>query len=148
MAFFGTFDFGEELFGGEGSIPDPSTIRVPWIFQEADGVDVYEFAINPLNATMPSPRKTITKEKTTIGRPIIFQGRDIPPTMSFSGTILTEAHLNEMRRWTLKENQVSIRDDLQRQYWVYITNFSPTRNYHATYPWRHEFQCEATVLDW
>jgi len=151
MAFFGTFDYGEDFFGvGDGGTTpyDPSHARVPWVFQEANGVDVYEFAINPLDVTVPSHRKTFSKDKTTLGQPIIFEGRGVAPAMSFSGTILTEVHLKEMHRWVLKESQVSIRDDLGRQYWVYLTSFSPTRRYHFSYPWRHEFQCSASVLDW
>lgn len=150
MTFFGTFDFGESLFGEDYVPPDGLTTetRVPWLFQAYNGVDVYEFAVNPLTAKMPSKKRNITKEKTATGAPILFQGRDSVPSMTFGGTILTEAHLNAMRTWAIKQNQVKLTDDLGRQYWVYITSFSPTRNYHADYPWRHDYQAEALVLDW
>lgn len=151
MARFGTFDFGEELFasstsGGSGSAA--AFVRVPWTFQSVHDDDSYEFAINPLDASMPSIEKTFTSQATAAGGQVLFQGRNAPQKMSFSGTILTEVHLNAMREWSAKQKQVSITDDLTRKYWVYITSFSPTRNYKPEYPWMHEFSCEATVLDW
>ena len=160
MAFFGTFLYGEELFGTESPGPGGSTgptwpgssaplVRVPWIFREVyDGEDIYEFAINPLDATMPSIQKTLTKQITASGKPVIFQGRDAVQTMSFSGTILDQIHLEIMNEWFIKEKQISITDDLGQQYWVYLTNFSPTRNYSSQYPWRHEYSANATVLSW
>jgi hypothetical protein len=159
MAFFGTFLYGEELFGTSSSEgpsgpgPQPGqpgnyVVRVPWRFQQISDPDVYEFAINPLDVSMPSIQKTITTEKTASGKDIVFQGNGPPQKLSFSGTILTEVHLNAMREWFYKEKQVSITDDLGRQYWVYLTAFSPTRNYSAQYPWRHEYSADATVLSW
>ena len=147
MAFFGTFDFGEDVFNGGPTTPTIG-VRFPWILQEADGVDYYEFAINPLSAKMPSVRRTITRERTATGNPILFQGRSAPQVLSFSGTILTEEHLNALRTWVQKETQVHITDDLGRGYWVYFTTFSPTRQRSNQSPWRHEFSAEAIVLNW
>lgn len=152
MAFFGTFLYGEELFGadssGPGPGPSPSLIRVPWVFQQLHDPDVYEFAINPLNARMPSVQRIYTKQKTSSGRDVVFQGRDPAQTMGFSGTILTEEHLEIMDVWFSKEKQISITDDLGQQYWVYLTSFNASRNYSSQFPWRHEYSAEATVLSW
>ena len=157
MAKFGTFDFGEELFASAPQTGDPYVppvdaegrlVRVPWIFQALDDPDIYEFAINPLNCTMPAKANTYGTLKTASGSNIVFQGRSPAQTMSFSGTILTQEHLEAMREWSLKEKQVNITDDLGRGYWIYVTSFSPTRQRNVEYPWRHEYSCEATVLSW
>lgn len=151
MAKFGTFKFNEELFGGApsgGGGSSGTLVRVPWTFQEVYDPDEYEFAINPLDASMPSIEKTFTSQATADGNQVLFQGRNLPQKMTFSGTILTEVHLNAMREWSSKQKQVQITDDLVRKYWVYITSFTPTRKYKPEYPWMHEFSCSATVLDW
>ena len=159
MAFFGTFLYGEELFGTASTGGGPSgptwpgssapLVRVPWIFREVyDGEDIYEFAINPLDATMPQIQKTLTIQKTASGKNVTFQGRNQVQTMSFSGTILTEEHYNVMDEWFRKEKQINITDDLGRQYWVYLTGFNPSRQYSPQYPWRHEYSADATVVSW
>ena len=152
MARFGTFDFGEELFGdgsSGGVLPEPTfLVRVPWVLQEIHDPDLYEFAVNPLDVQMSGIRKTFTTQKTSNGKNVVSQGRNQVQTMSFSGTILTEIHLEILREWMRKEKQVSITDDLGQQTWVYFTRFSPTRRYSPQYPWRHEYSAEATILSW
>lgn len=152
MARFGTFNFGEELFGSgaASSIPYSSEdfVRVPWIFQALDDPDIYEFAVNPISAKMPEVTKTYSRQKTAAGGNVIFQGRNQPQTISFSGTILTQEHLGAMREWVSKEKQVYVRDDLARGFWVYLTKFNPSRQYSVQYPWRHEYSCEGSLLSW
>lgn len=148
MAFFGTFKFGEALFGTGGITPQDDFIRVPWTFQEVYDPDIYEFAVNPLDAEMPSIQKTIVERKTSAGRSIIFQGRDQVQTLSFSGTILTELHFRKMEEWFLKEKQINLKDDLGRSYWIYLTSFTPARQPSTDYPWRHEYSAESIVLSW
>lgn len=141
------FDFGEDTFNGGPATPTIG-VRVPWVLREADGVESYEFAINPLTAQMPSIKRTIAREKTATGNPIVFQGRNAAQTMTFGGTIMTQEHLEALRTWTLKETQVHITDDLGRGYWVYFTAFKPSRQRSSQFPWRHEFTAEAVVLNW
>lgn len=144
MAKYGSFFYGEEAFGGSGQILS----RVPWIFQELHSSDEYEFAINPLDAQMPGKEKTFSTQPSADGTQIIFQGRDKVQRMSFSGTILTEAHLIAMKSWSNRDKQIHVMDDLGRGFWIYLKGFSPTREYHPDFPWRHQFSCDAVVLDW
>lgn len=154
MARFGTFIYGDGTLygpGDEGSgpvFPIENLSRVPWIFKDTVTDDEYEFAINPIDATVPSLTKSVTTQYTAAGIPINWEGRPTPQTMSFSGTILTEEHLNIMITWVQKSTQVNLSDDLGRKYWIYITSFSPSRQYSPQYPWRHEYSAEATVLSW
>lgn len=151
MALYGTFNYGEEEYGsggGGGGSPSVLNERVPWTFQGYASEDVYEFAINPLDCSIPSLQKNISTQNTAAGALLFFEGRPTVPSMSFSGTILHEAHYTAMKTWSGTDKQVAVIDDLGRKYWVYIKNFSPTRQYHPEYPWRHEFNVEAVVLDW
>lgn len=151
MALYGTFIYNTDDYGDDsgGSLPIEITgERVPWIFQGYDSEDIYEFAINPLECSVPSIQKQISTQNTAAGGLVYFQGQNTVPSMSFSGTILSEAHYTAMKTWSGADKQVAVIDDLGRKYWVYIKNFSPTRQYHPEYPWRHEFSVEAVILDW
>ena len=150
MALYSTFLYGEEVYSSAGGLSTTQVLqeRVPWVFQAMNSGDSYEFAINPLEATMPQITKTFNTPTTADGSNLLFQGRDKIPTMSFSGTILTEDHLNMMRAWHSIQKQVSITDDLGYKYWVYLKSFSPTRQHTIEFPWHHEFSSEAVVLDW
>lgn len=150
MARYGTFNYGEDIYNGTATFPidEPGITRVPWIFQDVAGDDVYEFAINPIDASVPSVERNISTQYTSGGQPINWQGRDPVKKISFSGTILHEEHYLIMREWAKLKTQVSLSDDLGRKYWVIITKFSPTRQYAPQYPWRHEYSAEATILSW
>ncbi len=150
MAKYGTFIYGDgTLYGdGEAIFPIPGLTRVPWIFRDLAGNDEYEFAINPLDANVPSAKKTVTTDYTTAGNAINWEGRQSPQILSFSGTILTREHYEIMVRWIDKSTQINLSDDLDRKYWILLTSFSPRRVYVPAYPWRHEYNAEATILSW
>jgi hypothetical protein len=150
MARYSTFLYGDgtEYGSGEPVFPVEGLVRIPWIFEDIPTGNVYEFAINPNAATMPAIQKNVTTQYTASGKPINFEGRQSVPTISFSGTILHEAHLEAMESWAAKKNQVSLSDDLGRKYFVVITSFSATRNYNSEFPWRHEYNADAVVISW
>lgn len=149
MARYNTFIYDDGILYADGvAFAIAGEDRVPWVFQDVTTGDEYEFAINPVDASVPSLTKSVTTQYTAAGIPINWEGRPVPQTISFSGTILTEEHLNIMITWVEKSTQVNLSDDLGRRYWIYVTSFSPTRQYSPQYPWRHEYSAEATVLSW
>lgn len=149
MAKFGTFLFGEETFGGASPTEEfQNLVRVPWIFKDVVNDEEYEFAVNPLDTSIPSVEKSVATQYTTAGKAINFEGRSKPQTINFSGTILTEQHLNAMNYWFEKSSQINLSDDLGRKYWIVITNFAPTRQYTPDFPWRHEYSADAIILSW
>ena len=150
MAKYGTFLYGDgTLYGSDEPVfPIENVVRVPWVFKDIAGNDEYEFAINPIDASVPSLERTVTTKYTTDGTAINIEGRIKPQKFEFSGTILHEAHYRKMEEWFAKSSQISLTDDLGRSYWIVLLNFSPTRNYSPDYPWRHEYNCTANVLNW
>lgn len=149
MARYGTFLYGDgTLYSGGATFPIEDLIRVPWTFIDSTEEDEYEFAVNPLDASIPGLEKTVNTKYTAAGTPINTEGRPLPQTFTFSGTILYEEHFNKMNEWFEKSTQVMLRDDLLRTYWVIINEFNPTRRYVSQYPWRHEYSATATVLSW
>lgn len=149
MARYGTFLYGDgTTYGGTGTFPIEDLIRVPWTFIDQVNDDEYEFAVNPLEASVPGVVKTVNTKYTAAGNPINTEGRPQAQSFTFSGTILHEAHFLKMNEWFEKSTQVILRDDLLRSYWVVINEFSPTRVYVPEYPWRHEYSASATVISW
>ena len=150
MAKYGTFIYGDGTLYGEGVpvFPVEGLTRVPWVFKNLATGDEYEFAINPMDASVPSVQKAISTQYTASGKAINWEGKRPLQKISFSGTILSEAHYYAMKAWVESKTQINLADDLGRKYWIIFNSFSPTRNYTPEYPWRHEYSAEATVLDW
>lgn len=151
MAKFNTFIYDSEIvfngaFGGE--FPIDSLDRVPWVFKDIAGDDEYEFAVNPVDASFPVVEKRITTQYTASGRPVNFEGRSAAGYLSFSGTILYQEHYEIMLDWLDKSTQISVTDDLGRNFWIFLTEFSPTRTYHAAFPWRHEYNASGLLISW
>lgn len=122
---------------------------VRWTFYDPTVPETYTFPINPNDGGTPGIAKNITTEVTAApdGSAIIFEGRPSPQTVTFDGTILDQSHLENLITWFSKEHQVRLTDDLGRQYWVYLTSFTPKRVRAATRPWKHTYSAEATILD-
>lgn len=125
-------------------------MTVRWTFYDPTGPTTYNFPINPNEGGSPELRKTISYQNTSApdGKVLVFEGRDSPPTMSFSGTLLTEAQYEAFETWFQKRRQIKITDDLDREYWIYITSYAPKRVRARNYPWKHTYQIEATIIDW
>ena len=145
MGIFGTDVFDEGVFGG-GLPPDvPRPGRVAWTFY--DGVDTYEFLVNPDTASMPTRQKNLTFQATTAGRQVPYEGRPDVGVLRFSGVILHEAQYHAFKNWVSKRKQVQVKDDLDQRYWVYLKNFLPTRVNAIEYPWMMNYSIEGVVLD-
>lgn len=124
--------------------------RIPWVFTDLTDASTYSFPINPKDDGSLQYEKSIVYQNTSApdGKTIIYEGRDTPNTTSFSGTILTEDQYNAMVEWFSKRHQIQVVDDLGRTFSIYITKFNPKRKLSRTYPWRHDYTVEYTILDW
>lgn len=121
---------------------------VKWQFYDGSTTEVFE--VNPNEGGSPTRRKTMTYKNTAApdGKTLVFEGRDEPGEISFSGTLLTQEQFDMFEEWWDKRQQVRITDDLGRQYWVYIHTFDAKRIRARSHPWKHEYTVEATILDW
>ncbi len=125
---------------------------VRWEFFDPVLSSTYVFDVNPNDGGSPSYEKTITQESTSApdGKPLIFEGQDQVNRLEWSGVILTQAHYDAYVTWWQKRRQIKLTDDYGRQFWIYLTSFKPTRRItgQRTYPWRHDFNVTAVILDW
>lgn len=106
--------------------------------------------INPSSVDMGGIQKQITEQgcSAPTGQRILFEGRQQPQVIKISGTVMTKAQYQVFENWANKNYQFRLTDDLNRVYWVYITNFSPTRRRNKEYEWLTNYSIEMTVLDW
>lgn len=123
---------------------------VKWTFYDPVIPETYVFAVNPSEGGTPTYQKTIQFQNTSgpDGKVLIFEGRDEPKTLQFTGTILEESQYVALLGWFEKRRQILVTDDLGRQTWVYIRSFEATRQRAIHYPWKHTYTVSAVVLDW
>lgn len=124
--------------------------RIAWVFTDPTDASTYEFPINPNADGSLQYEKQINYKNTTApdGKTLIYEGLDQPKATSFSGTILTEDQYNAMVLWFNKRHQIQLVDDLGRIFMIYITGFKPQRKLSRTYPWRHDYTVDYTIVDW
>jgi hypothetical protein len=126
------------------------TIVNRWRFSDPLTLETYEFEINPKEGGSPQYKKHINYQNTSApnGKTLVFEGRDEPQVMTFTGTILTQTQYDAMVTWFNKRHQIQITDDLQRTFTIYIMTFEPKRERAFHYPYKHSFVCNYIVLDW
>ena len=119
-----------------------------WTFTDLTNSQTFSFPVNPSEGGTPERAKSISYENTAgpDGRTLIYEGRSAPLKLSWSGTILEQAHLQALEEWFDKRHQIQLTDDIGRQFMIYITDFKAERVRSALYPWKHRYSMSATVL--
>lgn len=125
-------------------------MAVKWTFYDPLVPETYVFEVNPNSGGTPRRKKNFSYQNTAApdGKTLMFQGRDDPEMLAFSGVLLSETQLDAFNDWFDKQHQIRITDDLNREFWAVITSFEPDRQRARSHPWKHSYKCEATVLDW
>lgn len=123
---------------------------VRWIFYDATTATTYTVPVNPNEGGTPHRKKSLRFQNTAApnGKVLVFEGRNDPTEIQFSGTILEQAHLEALDEWYEKRHQIRVTDDLGRMFWIYLTDFEATRQRSALHPWKHTYTARATVVDW
>lgn len=122
---------------------------VKWTFFDPTVPETYVFEVNPSEGGTPSREKNIDQQATAApnGRTLLFEGRDTVSQIDISGTILSQSQYTTFETWFNKRHQIRLTDDLGRQFWVYITSFSATRNRRVSHPWHHSYNMSMLILD-
>jgi hypothetical protein len=125
-------------------------MTVRWAFYDPLVLETYTFEVNPNDGGSPQRKKNFSYQNTAApnGKSLMFQGRDDTKTISFSGTLLTQAQYDTFGTWFEKSHQIRLTDDLSRQFWIVITSYAPKRVRAVTHPWKHTYSIDATVVDW
>ncbi len=123
---------------------------VKWTFSDPVTLDEVTWEVNPREGGTPSYQKNITYKNTSApdGKVVVFQGRNNPTPIEFSGVILNQAQYDMFVTWWEKDYQVDITDDLGREFSILIESFVPKRERARSHPWKHTYTVTATIVDW
>lgn len=121
-----------------------------WIFQDPVTSTSVTFPINPNDGGSPSYEHNFQYQNTAApdGKVLVYEGRDNPQAIEFSGVLFTEDHFNMFVTWWQKRYQVNVTDDLGREFSIIIEKFVPKRERAIHFPWKHSYSVTATVVDW
>lgn len=121
-----------------------------WDFFDPSTSQTYEFEINPNAGGSPSYEHNYQYVNTAApdGKVLVYEGRDSPKKLNFSGTLLTQTHFEAFVTWWSKKHQITVTDDLNRTFTILIDKFTPRREKASRSPWKHSYEVEATIVDW
>lgn len=122
---------------------------VRWTLWDPVLDETWEMQVNPNEGGTPDNEKNVAYSNTSApdGGTLIYEGRDNPQTIEWSGIILTQEHYDDYKYWFAKRRQVLLTNDLEEETWVYLTKFSPKRQRAVHHPYKHEYSVSAIVLD-
>lgn len=112
--------------------------------------ETYTFEVNPREGGSPPYSKNINYQSTTApdGKTLVYEGQDEVQEIEWQGVILSQDQYNNLKYWYDKRHQVKLTDDLNREMYIYIHSFEPTRRRSTNYDWSHEYTMKATILSW
>lgn len=117
-----------------------------WQFRDVTTGETQEFDINPNEETYNAFSKKIVYQNTLPNKSVIFETQQDASTLSWAGTILSQAELASFQRWFDNRSVIELTDDLGRIFMLYITEFTPKRERRASHPWFHTYNMQAYVF--
>lgn len=119
-----------------------------WSFTDPSTSETYVFLVNPNAGGSPTFKKTVTPLPLTAsdGAMVLFEGRQTPPTIAWSGVILDESQYSAVVTWFGHSHQLELTDDLARVTTIYITDFTAKRAPRIHTPWRLTYDVKAILL--
>lgn len=120
-----------------------------WTFYDSYLTDTATFEVNPNEGGSPNRKKNLSYQPTTApdGAVLLFEGRDPARTGQFSGTLLTEAQYDMFETWFSKRYPITMTDDLDRDFLIYITEYNTTRKRAVHYPFKHEYTVSYVLVE-
>lgn len=122
-----------------------------WVLTDAVAGESWTMPINP-DSMVPVPLKI--RVMTFAGgwrrdqRVRTFVGKSDTPDWGWSGVIRSQAHYDELVRWTKKTNEITVTDHMSRTYVVFLTAFDPTdRPPSRSTQWRLRYSMKAKLLE-
>lgn len=125
---------------------------VHWTFRDVwqTGPSPYSYTVpvNPNDGGTPTISRNITQSRSMgpRGHAIAQEGSAELPAMTFSGVILTQAHLEALELWVDKRILIEITDDLGRKITGVFSEWNPKRVRRAFNPWYHTYDATFAVL--
>lgn len=143
------FDQSQSVYSERGSIAYAvSDLRQAiLVLSYAHEITDYTFHINPDAGGAVAMDKSIAMSQTLGPNRvnIMQEGNSQTPVLPFSGSILTQQHLEALEDWYDRKVFLKLTDDLGREYYGVFSKLSPRRIRRASNPWYHTFEAEFSV---
>lgn len=133
-------------------------MRTPWRFHDPRTSENYFLPVNPNEDQGGHGINKVTKYEAAAStyqdelgeirvNDVVMAGApdDVVP-FSYSGFIYTKDQYDGLVNWFAKDYPWEIRDDLGREFLIYVDKFSKERVRSRQYRWKHSYQFSGIVL--
>jgi len=121
-----------------------------WTLFDQALAEAWTFPVNPNKMTSPHGPRSLTilstapTNTTSSSHGRVVEGNMEPYEWQFSGSIRTQEHHDELRRWTRKVNRLMLTDHFDRTWWVRFTGFEVDEKRPSTHTdWRFDYTIKA-----
>jgi hypothetical protein len=122
-----------------------TTWSARWRF--SDGVETYNFQVNPNQADSPFKDVAVEPLMTTDNVTLLVQGTKAPRVMTFSGFLYDPTQYDAFLAWLRKRRRVYLYDHFDRQMEVVVTSYQPRpRKTTLSHPWAHDYTISVIIL--
>lgn len=121
-----------------------------WVLHDPDLDESWTFPVNPNHMTSPHVSRSLAilttppsnQSNDSQGR--VLESNADPYEWSFGGFIRTQAHHDELRRWSKKVNRLELADHLGRTWLIRMVEFDPDEKVPTKKtPWRFDYEIKA-----
>ena len=132
--------------------------RIAWRFRDIENPEDYYLPVNPLEDNDSNAISKQTKYEQAISTyvspvsgvrvdDIVIQ--DSPSDVkrfSYRGTLYTKDQYDAFLHWFAKPYPWELKDDLAREYLVYVEEFAPSRERSTKFRWKHSYTFSGLIL--
>ena len=133
-------------------------MRVGWRFRDLITAEEYFLPVNPTSDSgshafskvtayeVPISTHRTLNGQTRVDDVVIYNKPKEVERFSYSGTVYTEDQLVQFERWAAKPYEWELKDDLGREFVIYVEEFTTERQRSVKYPWKHSYSFSGLVL--
>jgi hypothetical protein len=134
-------------------------IRTPWRFYDPRTTEEVFLSINPEADSGSHAIVKNTKYEVAVsnyiddtntrraGDTVVQDAASEQETMNYTGKVYTKPQYDVLVEWFGKNYAWNLRDDLGREFLIYVITFKTDRMRSATYRWKHSYTMNAIVLE-
>ncbi len=134
--------------GAEGDLSggsDPSFVQ--WRFTDPVTSDTYFFESNPTSGGTPGRSKNLVYQNSAANnRTLAYKRAEEARTVRVQGTLYSQAQLYALAEWSQKRYPITLQDDLERTFTIYIEGLDVRRKRTADTPYAHDYTLSYVVV--
>lgn len=132
--------------------------RVAWRFRDLVTSEDYYLPVNPLedsNSNSISKQTKYEESASTYVSPlgevrtndvVIQDSPSEAKRFGYTGTLYTKEEYEAFMYWAAKPYEWELRDDLGREYLIYVEEFTPRRERSTKFRWKHSYTFAGLII--